>query len=283
MSAKACTLVVGIGNPARQDDGLGTAIAGDIESWNLEGVSVEIDYQLSIEHGEQLSRHNHVLFVDADLTAGADADAPFSVRRVVPSPVVTFTSHVIGPESVLAICEGTFGSTPDAWLIGVRGYEFDIGERLTERAQENKRRALEYIEVLLRKWKGDTMAEATGKMILIIDDDPDIRASTRIVLESAGFSVGEAADGEEGLKIAQRIKPDAILLDLMMETVDAGSKVSTQMMETGYAGPVYLLSAAGDAVRYNIDAKELGLSGIFQKPIDHKVLLTTLKTKLKIK
>ena len=123
----------------------------------------------------------------------------------------------------------------------------------------------------------------TGKTILIIDDDPDIRAALRIILESAGFNVGEASDGEEGLKIAQRIKPDAILLDLMMETVDAGSKVSTQLKEAGFEAPIFLLSSVGDAVRYNLDASDLGLAGIFQKPIDHNVLLTTLKTELKIK
>jgi DNA-binding response OmpR family regulator len=122
-----------------------------------------------------------------------------------------------------------------------------------------------------------------GKTILIIDDDPDIRAATRIVLESAGFVVGEASTGAEGLKVAQRIRPDAVLLDLMMETVDAGSKVSAQLKEAGFTSPIFLLSSVGDAVRYNIDAKELGLAGIFQKPIDHKVLLATLKTELRIK
>jgi DNA-binding response OmpR family regulator len=122
-----------------------------------------------------------------------------------------------------------------------------------------------------------------GKTILIIDDDPDIRAATRIVLESAGFVVGEASTGAEGLKVAQRIRPDAVLLDLMMETVDAGSKVSAQLKEAGFAAPIFLLSAVGDAVRYNIDGRELGLAGIFQKPIDHKVLLATLKTELRIK
>jgi DNA-binding response OmpR family regulator len=122
----------------------------------------------------------------------------------------------------------------------------------------------------------------TGKTILIIDDDPDMRAATRIVLESAGFLVGEAATGEEGLKVAQRIKPDAVLLDLMMETVDAGGKVSTRLKEAGFKAPIFLLSSAGDAVRYNLDPKELGLAGIFQKPIDHRVLLATLKTELKL-
>jgi DNA-binding response OmpR family regulator len=115
------------------------------------------------------------------------------------------------------------------------------------------------------------------KTILIIDDDADLRASMRIVLEASGFSVGEAADGEEGFKVADRIKPDAIIMDLMMETVDSGSRATTRLREKGYKGPIYLLSAAGDAVRYNIDAREMGLAGIFQKPVDHKVLINTLK------
>jgi len=119
------------------------------------------------------------------------------------------------------------------------------------------------------------------KTILAIDDDPDIRATLRIFLEAEGFSVGEAATGEEGLKTAERIKPDAIIVDLMMENVDSGSTVAQKLKESGYAGPIYMLSSAGDSVRYNIDARELGLSGIFQKPIDPKLLASTLKAKLK--
>ena len=55
-----------------------------------------------------------------------------------------------------------------------------------------------------------------------------------------------------------------------------------KLKEEGFDGPIYLLSSAGDTVRYNIDTEELGLSGIFQKPIDHKVLINTLKKQLKV-
>ena len=122
--------------------------------------------------------------------------------------------------------------------------------------------------------------ENTRKTILTIDDDPDIRAALRVVLESAGFSVGEAANGEEGLKVAQRIQPDAVIVDLMMETVDSGSSVAQQLKDSDFSGPIYMLSSAGDAVRYNVDARELGLAGIFQKPIDPDSLVNTLKRKL---
>lgn len=123
--------------------------------------------------------------------------------------------------------------------------------------------------------------DQTRKMtILTIDDDPDIRAALRIVLENAGYSVGEAANGEEGLKIAERIQPDAIIVDLMMEEVDSGSTVAQKLKESGYRQPIYMLSSAGDTVRYNLDAREMGLAGIFQKPIDPKTLITTLDNKL---
>lgn len=124
------------------------------------------------------------------------------------------------------------------------------------------------------------MESTATKTILVIDDDPDIRASLRVVLEAEGFSIGEAATGEEGLKVAERIKPDAIIVDLMMESVDSGSTVAQRLKEAGFGGVVYMLSSAGDTVRYNIDARDLGLAGIFQKPIDPATLVATLRAKL---
>jgi len=125
-------------------------------------------------------------------------------------------------------------------------------------------------------------SDTGDKTVLIIDDDPDFRAATRLVLEHAGFLVGEASDGREGLEAARRANPDAILLDLMMENVDAGSRVSLELKEAGGGCPVFLVSSAGDAVRYNLDPGELGLAGIFQKPIDNTVLIRTLKRELKV-
>lgn len=273
-------LVFGWGNPGRRDDALGPEIAAELEARNLPGVEAGTDFQLNIEHADEVARVERVIFVDAAVE-GAE---PFGVKRLEPAAVIQFTSHALGPESVLAICAEAYRRSPEALLVGVRGYDFQFAEGLTAKAAANKARAVDYIVTLIDEWRGKQMATGqTGKTILIIDDDPDIRAATRIVLESAGFVVGEASTGAEGLKTAQRIKPDAVLLDLMMETVDAGSKVSTQLKAAGFGAPIFLLSSVGDAVRYNVDAQELGLAGIFQKPIDHKVLLATLRTRLGIK
>jgi hydrogenase maturation protease len=271
-------LVYGYGNPGRQDDGLGPMLAEEIAKLGLPFVETDANYQLQIEDAAEIADFDLIVFADA----AVEGVEPFSAKRLAPALNVSFTTHSVPPESVLAICRDHFGKSPDAVLIGVRGYEFDIREGLTANALLNLKHACEYVILLLEEMKGKIMDKTERKTILIIDDDSDLRAAMRIVLEASGFTVGEAASGDEGFKIADRIQPDAVIVDLMMETVDAGSKVSTKLKESGYKGPIFLLSAAGDTVRYNIDARELGLAGIFQKPIDHKLLVTTLKKQLKM-
>lgn len=268
--------VLGYGNPGRQDDGVGPAIAEAVAAWGLPGVEAEVDFQLNIEDAADLARCDIVLFVDASI----DAAAPFTLEKVRPASAVTFTSHTVSPASILAIAEDHFGARPEAWVMAVRGHAFEFEEGFTPEAQANCDAALAFVRSLLRTWKEHGMP-ALKKTILTIDDDPDIRATLRIVLEAEGFSVGEAATGEEGVKVAERINPDAIIIDLMMENVDSGTSAARTLKDQGFDGPIYMLSSAGDTVRYNLDARDLGLAGIFQKPIDPKTLVTTLKAKLK--
>jgi hydrogenase maturation protease len=276
--AQKSILVIGYGNPGRQDDGLGPALAERIEALDAPDITVDADYQLNIEHAAMMAEHQFVLFVDAS-EEGAE---PFGFREVGPAKEIAFSSHTLSAESVLAICEEHFDALPETWLLGIRGYGFDFIEELTPQAKDNLDKAEVFVLPVIGRWREKAMASTgTRKTILTIDDDPDIRATLRIVLEAEGFSVGEAANGEEGLKIAERIQPDAVLIDLMMESVDSGSVAAQKLKETGYQGPIYMLSSAGDSVRYNIDAREMGLAGIFQKPIDPKTLVATLKAKLK--
>lgn len=272
-------LLLGYGNPGRQDDGLGPALAERIEALGLPDVTVDADYQLNIEDAADAAQHEIVLFVDASKAA----PPPWTIRRISPASTITFTSHTVSPESILAICEDHFSARPEGWVLEIRGYEFEMLEGLTRKAQDHLEDALAFVQLLIRAWKEQRMDSNSTrkKTILTIDDDPDIRAALRIVLESEGYAVGEAANGEEGLKSAERIQPDAIIVDLMMENVDSGSVIAQKLKESGFGGPVYMLSSAGDTVRYNLDARQLGLAGIFQKPIDPKTLVATLKAKLK--
>lgn len=118
-------------------------------------------------------------------------------------------------------------------------------------------------------------------VILVVDDDADIRYSLKVVLEGNGYEVVEAATAEEGLKTYKANAPDLIIVDLMMEEVDAGTGLVKELRALGNQAPIYMLSSVGDNLNLNMDYAELGLSGVFQKPIDNNVLLTIVRSKLK--
>ncbi len=65
--------------------------------------------------------------------------------------------------------------------------------------------------------------------ILIVDDDPDIVEAMKVVLESRKYDVSVAGSGEEGLALAKSVRPNLIILDVMMETGSKGFEVSRKL------------------------------------------------------
>jgi two-component system OmpR family response regulator len=118
------------------------------------------------------------------------------------------------------------------------------------------------------------------RTILLVDADPHARAALRQALEAAGFTVGEAASAQEGVRTALRVRPDAILADLMMDTVDAGGVIAARLHEAGVDIPVYIVSNATDALVGAVGLHELGIAGVFLKPPDPALIVQTLKTRL---
>ncbi|MBA7527937.1 Response regulator MprA [subsurface metagenome] len=115
-------------------------------------------------------------------------------------------------------------------------------------------------------------------VILCIDDDPDILESLKIVLEANGYEMKAANNAPEGLVMFKEANPDLIIVDLMMEEIDGGTNFVKEVKATGSTVPIYMLSSIGDSMDSTVDGASLGLSGILQKPIDAKHLLTILKT-----
>ena len=118
-------------------------------------------------------------------------------------------------------------------------------------------------------------------VILCVDDDQDVLDTLRLVLEKNDYVVLEARTAEEGLLVCKEERPDFHIVDLMMEEIDAGTTFVKELARLGNNAPVYMLSSVGDSLSDCIDCSELGLSGVFQKPIDFDSLLLTLRTKLK--
>ncbi len=121
---------------------------------------------------------------------------------------------------------------------------------------------------------------ADKPLVLCVDDDPDILDFLQIVLEKEGFAFAGAASAEEGLLAYKRQTPDLLILDLMMEEVDAGTGMVKELKLLGNQAPIFLLSSVGDNLSMTTDYSELGLAGVFQKPVDRVQLLNVLRMAL---
>ncbi len=120
------------------------------------------------------------------------------------------------------------------------------------------------------------------KLILTIDDDPDILDSIKAILTAEGFDVLTAATADEGLKEIKTSKPDLVLCDMMMEQVDTGTKIAQEIRSFNKTIPVYLLSSIGNATSSNIDVDSLGFNGVIQKPVSPELLVNIIKKSLKL-
>jgi hydrogenase maturation protease len=159
MPPKPKILILAYGNPGRRDDGLGPALAAALEDLHLPGVTIDADYQLTVEDAAAVAAHEVVVFVDADCRG----PKPFSFRRIGPEASVSFSSHSISPQGVLGLAQELFGGAPPGYLLGIRGYEFnEFGEGLSAPARSNLAAALEFIEPLLREGTFDEGAALAG-------------------------------------------------------------------------------------------------------------------------
>ena len=109
-----------------------------------------------------------------------------------------------------------------------------------------------------------------GKTVLVVDDDPAIRELLSMALEAEGYRVVCARNGREALDKVRRDPPDAILLDLMMPTMDGWCFLTThQTLSTECRAPVLVMTAIGGSCM----ARQLGARDFLTKPFSLDTLL----------
>lgn len=132
---------------------------------------------------------------------------------------------------------------------------------------------------------------ATSGKILVVDDDPDIVESLRMVLESADYEVEEAASAQEALDRAQDWGPDLILLDIMMPDGTEGFHFVWKLRNETAAPlndvPIVVLSAIHSTtkLRFYPDQSDgtyeagefLPVQGFIDKPAEPSVLLSKVR------
>ena len=117
-----------------------------------------------------------------------------------------------------------------------------------------------------------------NEKILVVDDDANICELLRLYLTKEGYQVTTAGDGEEGLEKFNQIKPDMVLLDVMMPRMD-GLEVCRRIRKAGNT-PVMMLTAKGETFD-KVLGLELGADDYMVKPFDAKEVVARVKAVLR--
>jgi signal transduction histidine kinase len=115
------------------------------------------------------------------------------------------------------------------------------------------------------------------RRILVVDDEPDVRALVELVLRDAGHIVIGAKDGEEALALTSRERPDLILLDKLMPTMDGTTFARAYREATKDPAPIVAFCAARDAREW---AVSIGAVSYIGKPFDVDDLDQTVRAQL---
>ena len=151
---KSRLLLLGYGNPGRGDDALGPELISRLEQLAAEkqlpaslDITLLTDFQLQVEHALDLQHQDLVLFVDAHLTTSP----PFCFERVRPDPVPSFSTHWVSPGTLLKVVQDLQGEAPPTYLLGIRGYQYELGEPLSAEAQAHLEDAIKRVLALLNQ------------------------------------------------------------------------------------------------------------------------------------
>lgn len=127
----------------------------------------------------------------------------------------------------------------------------------------------------------ETPKQAKARVILLVDDDPDFLALSRHVLEGAGYQVLCAASQEDAMTKARGSRPDLLITDLMMTTLDSGFSLAQRMKQAPEFHGIPVIMTTGISGRMGLDfsprteddLEAMHVDAYFEKPVDPALLL----------
>ena len=159
----------------------------------------------------------------------------------------------------------------------------DKQKKLLLDVQEAFDRLIRDVEkVLETPWEKITMPDTeVKKLVLVVDDEPKFLEIIQRRLEDEGYSVATACNGKEALEKIEELKPDAVLLDVMMPELD-GFNTLKKIRESDKALPVFIITVLSDKESFEM-AQKLDASGYMVKTADLKKQLKNVTGALNIR
>jgi DNA-binding response OmpR family regulator len=128
----------------------------------------------------------------------------------------------------------------------------------------------------MAKDKDKDGGERKDKRILLVDDDAEIVESLRLALESNGYTVLIARDGNQGLALSERENPDLVILDMMMPK-RSGFLVLEKMRRTRETPLRVIMITANEGSRHKAYAEMLGVDDYIRKPFPMDRLIDSVQ------
>lgn len=296
MSEKYPILILGLGNPLQGDDGVGCRVVEALQAYQLpEGVEVLDGGTPGIGLLHLLEGRERVILVDA----AEMGQPPGTMARFRPAEVVLtgsaerFSLHRSAVSDALALAEALGLSLPEIVFFGVQPGRVGWGEGLSPEVTAALPRVVQAIlhEVSQDPKEGTHMPKKkevskTKGLILIVDDDPDMVEALRMPLEAHGYSVAHAASGRVALNMIPELKPDLVILDVMMETTTEGFHISLALRspdpKSPYAAyrdiPILMLTSIHSTtpLRFGPDQDYLPVDVFIDKPVDPDKLIAKI-------
>lgn len=289
-------LILGLGNPLQADDGVGCRVIEALEGWELPPDVEALDGGtpgIGLLH--LLEGCRRAIIVDA----AEMGLPPGTIVRFRPDEVTLtgsagrFSLHRTAVADALALAEALGEPLPEMVFYGVQPGRIGWGETLSP---EVAAAVPQLVQAILREVsqargeetympKKENRSQAKG-LILIVDDDPDMVEALRMPLEAHGYSVAHAASGRVALNMIPELRPDLIILDVMMETTTEGFQVSLALRSpdprSPYAAyrdiPILMLTSihATTPLRFSPDQDYLPVDVFIDKPVDPDKLIAKI-------
>ncbi|MCX8093760.1 MAG: homospermidine synthase [Candidatus Goldbacteria bacterium] len=144
--------IYGYGNPGRQDDGLGILFVDKLYIWvkknNIKNIFFDSNYQLNIEDSFEILKYDLIIFVDAS----KNIKNRYVFSKISPEETITYTSHSMLPENILFLTKKLYNKVPEAYLLTIKGYRWEVNKKPTKKAIKNLMLSVKYIKNFLKKF-----------------------------------------------------------------------------------------------------------------------------------